>query len=108
MVEDFGGQKGVVGFPVSTARYKPLYDNAYMKIYAALEERGLPLVFHAVDDWGDQSMHISNRFMAAHALGFTWFNILHMTNWLVNGMPERFPEAEDRSGSRAASPGSRS
>ena len=27
-----------------------------------------------------------------HALGFTWFNILHMTNWLCNGMPERFPK----------------
>src|SRR6201997_2647532 len=29
--------------------------------------------------------------MAAHALGFSWFNILHCTNWLCNGMPERFP-----------------
>ncbi len=24
--------------------------------------------------------------------GFTWFNIVHMTNWVVNGMPERFPK----------------
>jgi uncharacterized protein len=30
--------------------------------------------------------------MAAHALGFSWFNILHCTNWLVNGLPERFPK----------------
>ena len=30
--------------------------------------------------------------MAVHALGFTWCNMLHMTNWLVNGMPERFPK----------------
>jgi predicted TIM-barrel fold metal-dependent hydrolase len=30
--------------------------------------------------------------MAVHALGFAWFNILHMTNWLVNGLPERFPK----------------
>ena len=27
-----------------------------------------------------------------HALGFSWYNILHCTNWLVNGMPERFPK----------------
>ena len=27
-----------------------------------------------------------------HALGFTWCNMLHMTNWLMNGMPERFPK----------------
>ena len=39
MVEEFSGRKGVVGFLVTTVRYKPLYDNAYMKLYAALEER---------------------------------------------------------------------
>ena len=91
MVEEFSGRKGVVGFLVTTVRYKPLYDNAYMKLYAALEERGLPLAFHAATNWGDQSMHITNKFIATHALGFTWFNIVHMTNWVVNGIPERFP-----------------
>jgi hypothetical protein len=29
--------------------------------------------------------------MGVHALGFTWHNMLHMTNWITNGMPERFP-----------------
>jgi uncharacterized protein len=91
MVEDFGDRKGVVGFLVTTVRYKPLYDNAYMKLYAALQERSLPLAFHAATNWGDQSMHITNRFIATHALGFTWFNIVHLTNWVVNGIPERFP-----------------
>ena len=91
MVEEFAGRKGVIGFLVTTVRYKPLYDNAYMKLYRALEERGLPLGFHAATNWGDQSMHISNKFIAIHALGFSWFNILHMTNWVVNGIPERFP-----------------
>ncbi len=91
MVEDFGEKKGVVGFLITTVRYKPLYDNAYMKLYRALEERGKPLGFHSATNWGDQSMHISNKFIAIHALGFSWFNILHMTNWVVNGIPERFP-----------------
>jgi len=91
MVEDFSGRQGVVGFLVTTVRYKPLYNNAYMKLYRALEERGLPLAFHAATNWGDQSMNITNRFIASHALGFTWFNIVHMTNWVVNGIPERFP-----------------
>ncbi|HWG06290.1 MAG TPA: amidohydrolase family protein [Beijerinckiaceae bacterium] len=90
-VEKFSGRKVVIGFLVTTVRYKPLYDNAYMKLYAALEERGLPLAFHAATNWGDQSMHITNRFISAHALGFTWFNIVHMTNWVVNAIPERFP-----------------
>ena len=91
-VEEFSGRKGVVGFLVTTVRYKPIYDNVYMKLYAALEERGLPLSFHAATNWGDQSMHITNRFIATHALGFTWFNIVHMTNWVVNAIPERFPK----------------
>ena len=91
MIEEFSGRKGVVGFLVTTVRYKPLYNNAYMKVYAALQERGLPLAFHAATNWGDQSMNITNRFIATHALGFTWFNIVHMTNWVVNGIPERFP-----------------
>ena len=90
-VENFSGRKGVIGFLVTTVRYKPIYDNVYMKLYRALEERGLPLAFHAATNWGDQSMHITNRFISAHALGFTWFNILHMTNWVVNAIPERFP-----------------
>jgi predicted TIM-barrel fold metal-dependent hydrolase len=78
---------------VCTARHKALYDNAYMKIYAAIEERGLPLVFHSQFGGAhDQSLNLCNRFMAAHALGFSWFNILHCTNWLVNGLPERFPK----------------
>ncbi|HLI22738.1 MAG TPA: amidohydrolase family protein [Stellaceae bacterium] len=94
VVQDFGDRKGVVGFTVCTARYKPLYDNAYMKTYAAIEERGMPLNFHSQFGGGgnDPSLSLCNRFMAAHALGFSWFNILHCTNWLVNGMPERFPK----------------
>ena len=90
-VETFGNRKGVTGFMVTTVRHLQVNDNAYMKLYRALEERGLPLGFHAATNWGDQSMHITNRFIATHALGFTWFNIVHLTNWVVNGIPERFP-----------------
>jgi hypothetical protein len=25
-----------------------------------------------------------------HALGFAWCNMVHMTNWILNGIPERF------------------
>ena len=35
---------------------------------------------------------MTNRFIAVHSLGFTWCNMLHLTNWLINGMPERFPK----------------
>ena len=54
-----------------------------MKTYAAIEERGLPLNFHSQFEVAAiRAINLCNRFMAAHALGFSWFNILHMTNWL--------------------------
>ena len=92
IVEKFGSRKGVIGFMVVATHYRSVHDNAYMKLYALLQERNLPLAFHAAYTWGDKQLSLTNRFMAVHALGFTWHNMLHMTNWLVNGMPERFPK----------------
>jgi predicted TIM-barrel fold metal-dependent hydrolase len=92
MVKDFGDKPGVVGFMVTAARYKPVFDNAFMKTYALLEEMGKPLSFHAAYNWSDQSMMMTNRFISVHALGFTFFNMIHLTNWIVNGLPERFPK----------------
>lgn len=92
IVRRYIGVKGVVGFMVCSTRYKGIYDNAYMKTYAALEEAGLPIAFHAGYNWNDQLLSVTNRFIAAHALGFTFFNAVHCTNWIVNGLPERFPK----------------
>ncbi len=36
-------------------------------------------------------MELCNRFIAVHALGFTWYNVVHLTNWICNAMPERYP-----------------
>lgn len=91
-VKEFGGRKGVVGFMVTSPRYKPVHDNAFVKTYALLEEMGLPLSFHAAYCWNEQSLQTQNRFLGVHALGFMWFNMVHMTNWIVNAMPERFPK----------------
>ena len=33
-----------------------------------------------------------NRFASVHALGFPFYNILHLTNWVTNGLCERFPK----------------
>jgi predicted TIM-barrel fold metal-dependent hydrolase len=92
IIEEFGEKKGVVGFMVTSSRYRPVHDNAFMKVYAALEERRLPLSFHAGYNWPDQAMSQLNRFISVHALGFTFFNIIHLTNWVINGLPERFPK----------------
>ena len=91
-VQDFAGKPGVIGFMVVSTRYKPVYENAYMKTYALLEELGLPLSFHASYHWNDQLVSQTNRFITAHAVGFTFFNAVHCANWIVNGLPERFPK----------------
>ena len=90
-VEEFAGKPGVIGFMVTSTRYKPVYDPSYMKLYAMLEERELPIAFHAAYNWHDQMLSTANKFITVHALGFTFFNIVHLTNWIMNGLPERFP-----------------
>ncbi len=92
MVEDFGDCDGIIGFCVTSARYKPVYHNDYMRLYAMLEERGLPIAFHAGYHWNDPSLATMNRFLGMHALGFVWCNMVHMTNWVLNGIPVRFPK----------------
>ncbi len=92
MVEDFGGTPGVVGFMVTSIRYRPVHANEYAPVYAALQERGLPLAFHAAYNWHEQSMVQLNKFISAHALGFSFCNMIHLTNLIVNGIPERFPK----------------
>ena len=90
---EFGGRKHVGGFMVTTVRPKiGVQENCYMKTYRAIEERGLVLSFHSGPSWGDHTFQSCNRFLSAHALGFSWYNILHCTNWVVNGMGERFPK----------------
>jgi predicted TIM-barrel fold metal-dependent hydrolase len=91
-VKEFAGRPGVIGFMVVSTRYKAVYDNAFMKTYALLEEAGLPLAFHASYNWKDQMVAMTNRFITAHAVGFTFFNAVHCANWIVNGLPERFPK----------------
>ncbi len=91
VVKQFTGKPGVVGFMVTSNRYRPVHHNDYMKTYALLEEASLPLAFHGAYNWNDQSLLMVNRFISAHALGFVWHNLVHLTNWVINGLPERFP-----------------
>jgi len=60
---------------VTSPRYKPVHDNAYVRTYALLEEMGKPIAFHAAYNWHDQSLSPTNRFVSVHALGFMWFNM---------------------------------
>lgn len=91
IVDEFGRRKGVIGFMVTATHYRGVYDNAYAKTWYAIQELGLPLAFHAAFSWSDPGLALTNRFIGVHSLGFAWHNMLHMTNWVTNAMPERFP-----------------
>ena len=92
VVEEFADQPGVIGFTVVSTRYKPVHHNSYMRLYAALQAAGKPLAFHSGFHWGDKSMKQVNRFISMHAISFCYFNMIHLTNWIINGLPERFPD----------------
>jgi len=91
-VETFGGRKHVTGFMVSSVRSQPVHHNSCMKVYRAIEERGLALSFHSAINIGEPVFKGLNRFASVHALGFPFYNIVHLTNWVTNGLPERFPK----------------
>src|SRR5499425_407978 len=60
-VKDFGDKKGVVGFMVTSPRYKPVHDNAYVRTYTLLEEMGKPIAFHAAYNWHDQVIIVADQ-----------------------------------------------
>jgi predicted TIM-barrel fold metal-dependent hydrolase len=89
-VKEHGDKPGVVGFLITSQRHEAVHNPAYMPLYRELEERGLPLAFHAGPDYGTNKT--LNRFLSVHALSFVTCNMVHMTNWVINGLPERFPK----------------
>ena len=91
-VEHFGDKPGVVGFMVTSARYRPVHSNEYMRLYSMIEERGLPLSFHAIYHQQERMFEGMNKFLSVHALGFIFYNLVHITNMVINGIPERFPK----------------
>ena len=109
MVEEFSGQKGVIGFLITTVRYKPVYDNAYMKtLRGARGARPAARLPFGAELGRSEHAHLQPLHRRRMRWASSWFNILHMTNWVVNGMPERFPKLEVDLDRKRASPGSRS
>jgi predicted TIM-barrel fold metal-dependent hydrolase len=91
IINEFVGKPGVVGFLVTSQRHEPVNHNRYIPVYKALEEAGYPLGFHAAPTWNDEWMRGMNKWISMHSLSFVHCNLVHCTNWIMNGMPERFP-----------------
>jgi len=90
-IDEFAERPGILGFMVTAVRYQPIHQNRFMKVFAALDERALPLAFHSGPNWSDRPFEQLNRFMSAHALGFPFYAMIQLTNIVVNGLQERFP-----------------
>jgi len=90
IIREFAGKPGVVGFLVTSQRNAPLWQPEYLEIYRELEQRGLPLGFHAGPDYAMGKL--MNRFISVHSISFVTCNMVHMTNWIMNGLPEKFPK----------------
>ena len=90
-VKRFLGAPGVVGFLVTSTRYQPVHANEYMRLYAMLEEAEMPIGFHAHHNWHNEYTRHLNRFLSMHAISFVLSNVVHLTNWVINGLPVRFP-----------------
>lgn len=91
-IEEFAEAPGVLGFMVTAVRYQPIHQNRFMKVFAALNERRLPLAFHSGPNWSDRPFEQLNRFASHHALGFPFYAMIQLTNVVMNGLPERFPD----------------
>jgi predicted TIM-barrel fold metal-dependent hydrolase len=92
LVERFGDKRGVVGFMVTSVRYEPLHGKQFAKVFRAIEERGLTLGFHALFNIDERPIRQLNRFMTIHTISFPLYHAIQAANWVVNGMPERYPD----------------
>jgi hypothetical protein len=90
-VREYADHPGVIGFLVTSQRSIRVNRNEYMPLYAELEERGMPLGFHAGPNLNDSMTSMMNSFLSAHAMSFVTCNMTHLTNWVINGLGERFP-----------------
>src|SRR6266704_3607336 len=58
--------------PAACVRHLQVNDNAYMKLYSMMQERGLSLAFHSGPNWNEPVFRACNRFLSVHELGFTF------------------------------------
>jgi uncharacterized protein len=93
-VEMYADDPGVIGYSVTSTRFRAVNHDSYMPLYSAIQATGKPLAFHSGFHWGDQSMQQCNRFISMHSISFVYYNLIHLTNWLMNGLPERFPKLD--------------
>jgi len=91
MVNEHADNPSVMGFMVTSQRHQGVQHVDYMPLYDLIQDTGKPIAFHAAPSFQEPSTKALNKFISIHAVSFVTCNIVHMTNWILNGIPERFP-----------------
>jgi predicted TIM-barrel fold metal-dependent hydrolase len=96
LIDRVGDERGIVGVCMITAGPEPpLGNRKYDPIYAAAEQKNLPVVFHSggssLDDFFIRGYE---KFIETHTLGFLWNNMAQLTSIIVQGVPEKFPDLD--------------
>ena len=91
-VKRYADDPNIIGYTVTSTRNRPIHHNRDMRLYSMIEKTGKPLAWHSGFNWGDPSFAQLNRFISMHSLSFVHYSLIHMTNWIINGLPERFPK----------------
>ena len=55
MVEELGSKGGIAGCVIASPRYTRIHSNGMIRVFAAMEERGLVLAFHGIANWEEPS-----------------------------------------------------
>jgi predicted TIM-barrel fold metal-dependent hydrolase len=93
-IEAWADKPGVVGFMITCLQYEPLHRNPYMKVFSALNDVGKPVAFHSAPNWRERPFAVLDSFLGVHALGFPFYAMIQLTNVVLTGMPERFPNLD--------------
>ena len=47
VVKQYADNPSVIGFTITSTRFRPIHHDSYMRLYAAIQATGKPLSFHS-------------------------------------------------------------
>ena len=96
MVEEFADKKGVIGFMVTAPRHRGVLRQCYMQDSTRCSRSAAcRLAFHGGFSWAaSRTSSCATASSSVHALGFTFFNMLHLTNWVDERHARAVPQAQ--------------
>ncbi|MGH3501429.1 MAG: amidohydrolase family protein [Nocardioidaceae bacterium] len=91
IVEHFAERRNVVGWMITGVRTEPLHHNEYLPLWSTINDIGKPVAFHSGPNWKERPFEVMGRFFGAHGLGFSFYSMVHLTNIVLSGLAEHFP-----------------